>query len=53
VAWIVEGLIRIVAAGKFSAFLSNTFQLQINTLTTITTFLLVALSTTGPSAGPR
>jgi low affinity Fe/Cu permease len=40
--WLIEGGIRI-AAGGFKAFLDQTYQLQINTLTTIITFLLVAL----------
>jgi hypothetical protein len=41
-AWLVEGLVR-VASGGPSAFLNGDFQLQINTTTTIITFLLVAL----------
>jgi low affinity Fe/Cu permease len=43
VLWLIEGAFRIAAAGKASAFLDQTYQLQINTLTTIVTFLLVAL----------
>lgn len=42
-AWLVEGVVRVLVAGKPSAFLDEVYQLQINTLTTIVTFLLVAL----------
>jgi low affinity Fe/Cu permease len=41
--WLIEGGVRIAATGKPNAFLDQTYQLQINTLTTIVTFLLVAL----------
>lgn len=41
-AWVVEGVVRMIASGP-SAFLDGSFQLQINTTTTIITFLLVAL----------
>lgn len=40
--WLVEGVVRVVAGGPES-FLGDTYQLQINTTTTIITFLLVAL----------
>lgn len=40
--WLIEGVIRIVTGGPDS-FLGDTYQLQINTTTTIITFLLVAL----------
>lgn len=43
VAWLVEGLVVVVATGDLKKFVSDTYQLQINTLTTIITFLLVAL----------
>jgi low affinity Fe/Cu permease len=43
VAWLIEGVVRIAVEGSFRAFISDTYQLQINTLTTIITFLLVAL----------
>jgi low affinity Fe/Cu permease len=43
IAWLIEGVVRVVAAGSLAAFLDDTYQLQINTLTTIITFLLVAL----------
>lgn len=42
-AWLIEGAMKIAATGRFGAFLDETYQLQINTLTTIVTFLLVAL----------
>lgn len=41
-AWLVEGALRIASDGA-SAFLGDSYQLQINTTTTIITFLLVAL----------
>jgi low affinity Fe/Cu permease len=40
--WLVEGIVRVVTGGPES-FLGDTYQLQINTTTTIITFLLVAL----------
>ncbi|MGN6251005.1 MAG: low affinity iron permease family protein [Marmoricola sp.] len=43
IAWIIEGVFRVLSGGGLHAVLSNTYQLQINTLTTIITFLLVAL----------
>jgi len=41
--WLVEGGVRMAVTGKPGSFLDQTYQLQINTLTTIVTFLLVAL----------
>jgi hypothetical protein len=43
IAWLLEGAILMAAQGDPSVFLKQTYQLQINTLTTIITFLLVAL----------
>lgn len=40
VAWLIEGVVRSASGGSF---LDDTYQLQINTTTTIITFLLVAL----------
>jgi low affinity Fe/Cu permease len=40
--WLIEGFFRIATGGPES-FLGDTYQLQINTTTTIITFLLVAL----------
>ena len=40
--WAIEGVVRMVSGGA-DEFLDDTFQLQINTTTTIITFLLVAL----------
>jgi low affinity Fe/Cu permease len=40
--WLIEGVVRVVTGGPES-FLGDTYQLQINTTTTIITFLLVAL----------
>jgi len=42
IAWLVEGGILVAVKGP-SAFLEQTYQLQINTVTTVITFLLVAL----------
>src|SRR4051812_654508 len=41
--WLVEGVVKIVSGGGASSFLDGNYQLQINTTTTIITFLLVAL----------
>jgi low affinity Fe/Cu permease len=41
--WLVEGMVRYAETGRLSAFLDGSYQLQINTTTTIITFLLVAL----------
>ena len=41
-AWLVEGAVRVTASG-WQEFLNDKYQLQINTTTTIITFLLVAL----------
>jgi hypothetical protein len=43
VAWFVEGVVRVASGGGFAAFLDDKYQLQINTTTTIVTFLMVAL----------
>jgi hypothetical protein len=40
--WLIEGVFRVMTGGPES-FLGDTYQLQINTTTTIITFLLVAL----------
>jgi hypothetical protein len=42
-AWLVQGVILIVSKGSLHAFLDAQYQLEINTTTTIITFLLVAL----------
>jgi low affinity Fe/Cu permease len=43
VAWLIEGIIRVASQGDVGALFDDTYQLQINTTTTIITFLLVAL----------
>ena len=43
VMWLVQGAILIVAKGGIHAFLDSQYQLEINTTTTIITFLMVAL----------
>lgn len=42
IAWLIEGIFKMAAEGP-RAFLDQTYQLQINTVTTVITFLLVAL----------
>jgi hypothetical protein len=42
VVWLVQGLATIIVTRSFSAFLDSQYQLEINTTTTIITFLLVA-----------
>jgi len=41
--WLVQGVVTILVTGQVSLFLDDKFQLEINTTTTIITFLLVAL----------
>lgn len=43
VAWLVQGIVLILSKGSTHAFLSAQYQLEINTTTTIITFLMVAL----------
>ena len=43
VAWLVEGLVIVLVTGDPASFLAEKYQLQINTVTTVVTFLLVAL----------
>ena len=43
VAWLVQGVVLIVSKGGIHAFLDSQYQLEINTTTTIITFLMVAL----------
>lgn len=40
VAWLIEGAVKVASGGNF---LDGTYQLQINTTTTIITFLMVAI----------
>ncbi len=42
-SWLVQGIVLVVSKGSLHAFLEPQFQLEINTTTTIITFLLVAL----------
>lgn len=43
-AWVVEGLVKVAASGwDFALLGEETYQLQINSTTTIITFLMVAL----------
>jgi low affinity Fe/Cu permease len=41
--WLVQGLVKVAVSGHLSSFLDDKYQLEINTTTTIITFLLVAL----------
>lgn len=41
--WLIQGVVEIIAHRKLSAFLDGQYQLEINTTTTIITFLMVAL----------
>ena len=41
--WLLQGVVAVFANGRFSSFTSSSYQLEINTTTTIITFLLVAL----------
>jgi low affinity Fe/Cu permease len=43
IAWLVQGVIFVVSEGSLRAFLDARYQLEINTTTTIITFLMVAL----------
>jgi hypothetical protein len=43
VLWLVQGVILIVSKGSVQGFLDAQYQLEINTTTTIITFLMVAL----------
>ena len=43
VLWLVQGAVLIASRGGFHAFLDAQYQLEINTTTTIITFLMVAL----------
>jgi hypothetical protein len=52
-AWLIEGAVRILAGGGFGAFLDDTYQLQINTTTTIITFLMVALLQNSATRGDQ
>ncbi|HEY4331288.1 MAG TPA: low affinity iron permease family protein, partial [Ilumatobacteraceae bacterium] len=41
--WLIQGAGLIIVNGKFGSFLNGQYQLEINTTTTIITFLMVAL----------
>jgi low affinity Fe/Cu permease len=41
--WLTQGAVSVAVSGHFSSFLNDKYQLEINTTTTIITFLLVAL----------
>ncbi len=43
IIWLVQGVSLIVSKGSLNAFLDSQYQLEINTTTTIVTFLMVAL----------
>jgi low affinity Fe/Cu permease len=41
--WLIQGAAIVISTGSFTKFLGATYQLEINTTTTIITFLMVAL----------
>jgi low affinity Fe/Cu permease len=43
IAWLVQGVVLVVSKGSLHEFLDAQYQLEINTTTTIITFLMVAL----------
>jgi low affinity Fe/Cu permease len=43
VIWLIQGAVVVVVTRSFDTFLDATYQLEINTTTTIITFLMVAL----------
>ncbi len=43
VIWLIQGAIIVISTASFTKFLGATYQLEINTTTTIITFLMVAL----------
>ena len=43
IIWLIQGAAKIISSGGFSSFLDGQYQLEINTTTTIITFLMVAL----------
>lgn len=43
VLWLAQGIVTVVVKGSISGFLNDQYQLEINTTTTIITFLMVAL----------
>ena len=43
IIWLVQGVTLMVSKGNLNAFLDSQYQLEINTTTTIVTFLMVAL----------
>src|SRR5687767_11033231 len=43
VVWLIQGVMLVISRGTFKPFLDSQYQLEINTTTTIITFLLVAL----------
>jgi low affinity Fe/Cu permease len=43
VLWLLQGIVRIVTTGDVGSFLDGQYQLEINTTTTIITFLMVAV----------
>ncbi len=42
IAWLIQGIVKMASEGP-AAFFDSTYQLEINTTTTIITFLMVAL----------
>ncbi len=53
IGWLAEGLVRAVAGEGLSVFLNDRYQLQINTTTTVVTFLMVALLQNSATRGDQ
>lgn len=51
--WLVEGVVVVVATGDPAYFFNDKYQLQINTLTTVLTFLLLFLVQYTQNKGDR
>jgi low affinity Fe/Cu permease len=43
IIWLIQDAVRVISKKSFAAFLDDQYQLEINTTTTIITFLMVAL----------
>ncbi|MDP9070785.1 MAG: low affinity iron permease family protein [Actinomycetota bacterium] len=53
VAWLAEGVVRAVGGDGLGVLLDDKYQLQINTTTTIVTFLMVALLQNSATRGDQ
>jgi len=53
VVWLIQGIVTLVVTRDLSRFLDDTYQLEINTTTTIITFLMVALLQNASTRGDQ